>query len=177
AADPDATQRFQYDMRRVFRYAKALKAQFVQILPGPVEGDTSIATLITNLRSVAQDTPQGQTLLLGALPFADGRFDYAASVEVIEAVNAPNLRLIFSTGLAQVMVKTLARAYLTLGATVGYVQLTDPPGKGTFEDQAGDMPALFETLRGSGYDGFISGSYAPNGPTENTLTAWRDLIR
>lgn len=173
AAQPEMVERFQYDMKRVFRYAEALKVSFVHVMTGVAEGKAAKQTLIDNLKWATQTAPTGLTLTLEPLNSVaqPGYFlnDYALAAEVIRAVDAPNLGLQYDSYHAQMIHGDAVAVFDQYLPLIRHVQIGDTPDRGAPGTGEVDFDALFARLKATGYDGWISGEYAPNGPTEETL--------
>jgi hydroxypyruvate isomerase len=173
AADPDLVDRFQYDMRRVLRYAEALKVPMLHVMTGDGGGDAARETLIRNMAWAAEQVPEGMTLTLEPLSPATmpDYFlnDYALAAEVLAQVDAPNVGLQYDSFHAQVIHGDALAVFDAYQPLIRHIQIGDAPdrtapGRGTV-----DFNGLFDRIAASGYDGWISAEYHPNGPTEGTL--------
>lgn len=173
AAQPDMVQRFQYDMRRVFRYAEALGVSFVHIMTGKSDDVAAKQTLIDNLAWAADAAPKGLMLTLEPLnPTAmPGYFlnDYALAAEVIAAVDAPNVGLQYDSYHAQMIHGDAVAVFDKYTALIRHIQIGDTPDRGAPGTGDVDFDALFARIKASDYSGWISAEYRPDGPTENTL--------
>ena len=61
AARVGGEERFQHDMRRVFRYAEALGAKFVHVMTGEGAGETAFDTFVGNLKWASRAAPRWVT--------------------------------------------------------------------------------------------------------------------
>lgn len=176
AAEPDQTDRFQYDMRRVFRYAEALKVSLVHVMTGYSEGAVAKETLIRNLTWACEAAPESLTLTLEPLnPVAQpGYFlnDYNLAAEVLAAVDAPNLALQYDSYHAQMIHGDAVAVFEEHKTLVRHIQVGDTPDRGVPGRGEVDFETLFARIEAVGYDGWISAEYTPDGPTEKTL-GWR----
>lgn len=181
AASPGQESRFDYDMRRATRYARALGAGFIHVMSGVAEGQAAFDTLVTNLKRACTALPDGLTLTLEPLNTADNpgyflcRYDLAA--EVIAAVDAPNLGLQYDSYHAAVITGDAVVCLAEYLPLVRHVQIGDAPGRTAPGTGTVDFPALFATLQDAGYDGWISAEYTPGDRTEKTLRWFRDDAR
>lgn len=173
AAIPGGEARFDYDMRRATRYAKALGARFIHIMSGVADGESARQTLIDNLKRAAEGLPEGLTLTLEPLNtglnpgYFMCRYDLAA--EVIEAVGAPNLALQYDSYHAQVITGDAVACYRTYASMVRHIQVGDAPDRTAPGTGQVDFDTLFEAIEASDYDGWISAEYTPDDRTEQGL--------
>ncbi|MCX7558082.1 TIM barrel protein [Sulfitobacter sp. F26204] len=173
AAQPEMVERFQYDMRRVFRYCEVLEVSFVHVMTGMAEGEAAKQTLIDNLKWAASEAPEGLILTLEPLNAVaqPGYFlnDYALAAEVLAAVDAPNVGLQYDSYHAQMIhgdAVTVFDQYLSL---IRHIQIGDSPDRGAPGTGEVDFDGLFDRIRAAEYAGWISGEYSPNGSSEESL--------
>ncbi|MGC1505231.1 MAG: TIM barrel protein [Sulfitobacter sp.] len=173
AAQPEAVARFQSDMKRVFRYVEALKVSFVHVMTGVAEGDAAKEILVDNLRWATKAAPKGLTLTLEPLnPVAQpGYFlnDYGLAAEVLSAVDAPNLGLQYDSYHAQMIHGDAVAVFEEYLPFIRHIQIGDSPNRGGPGTGEVDFKTLFERIKASTYNGWISAEYSPNGSTEDSL--------
>ncbi len=173
AAIPGLEGRFSYDMRRVFRYATALGADFIHVMTGVAEGAEARATLVSNLKLACESAPDGITLTLEPLNQGDmpGYFlsDFDLAADVIAEVNAPNLALQYDSYHAQVITGDARQTFARHLSIIRHIQIGDAPGRVPPGMGEIDFDALFADIDASGYDGWISAEYTPGTMTEKTL--------
>jgi len=124
-----------------------------------------------------RDRAQGITVMLEPLNTVDtpGFFlchtDQALSI--IEAVNAPNLKLQYDVYHMQIMEGDLARAIEANKSSIGHFQIADNPGRN--EPGTGEINYEFvlSYIDKMGYDGWIGCEYKPAGDTAAGL-GWAD---
>lgn len=173
AAALDGEKRFDYDIRRAARYAQAFDARFIHVISGAGAGEVAKTTMIANLKRACAGLPEGLTLTIEPLNTGDNpgyflsSFDLAA--EIIEAVGASNLGLQYDSYHAQVITGDAVATFHQMRPLIRHIQIGDapgrqPPGKGDV-----DFDALFAAIEASGYDGWISAEYTPDGRTEDGL--------
>ncbi|WP_375688325.1 hydroxypyruvate isomerase family protein [Pseudooceanicola sp. LIPI14-2-Ac024] len=168
AAVPGGEQRFQYDFRRVLRYAEALKPRCLHVMAGNADGAEARDTFVANLRAAAQAAPD---LLLTIEPINQedmpGYFlsDYGLAAEILDAVAMPNVALQFDAYHAQKITGDAMAAWAEHGARARHIQVAGLPDR--HEPVAGpfDYPAFFDRVAADGYDGFVSAEYHPAGDT------------
>jgi hydroxypyruvate isomerase len=164
--------RFRQDFKRSIRYAKALGAQHLHIMSGVASGSEAKDTFIENLRWAAAEAPH-QSLTIEPINQDDrpGYFmsDFDLAVNVIAAVNAPNLRLQFDAYHAQKITGDVLGTWAKVADLTVHVQVGQTPNR-TAPDQSGiDYAAFFRALKASKYNGWVSGEYTPAGHTEDSL--------
>lgn len=173
AACPGLEERCAFDMRRAFRYATALGAEFVHVMSGTASGDAARATLVANLKSICAKAPEGVTVSIEPLSpkSAPDYFlnDYALAADVIAEVGSPNLGLQFDSFHAQVIHGDARAVFAEHRSLIRHIQIGDapdrtPPGTGDV-----DFEGLFGDIQASGYEGWISAEYTPGMQTERTL--------
>jgi 2-dehydrotetronate isomerase len=175
AAIPGGQARFQHDLKRSLRYAKALGAQHLHLMAGVAAGPKAKATYIDNLRWAAACAPR-QSLTIEPINPHDmpGYFlnDYDLATEILDAVDAPNLHLQFDAYHAHRITGDVLGTWARIGPRVAHVQVAGHPGR--HEPMGGeiDYKAFFARLDADGYGGWVSGEYNPEGRTGDGL-GWR----
>lgn len=173
AADPERVQEFRAGVELACRYARALDVPRLNCLAG-TRGDH--ATLISNLRYAAQRLAEdGLTLLLEPVNTRDVPgflvSTSASAVEVLDAVDEPNLQLQFDVYHAQAMEGDLVNRLRALRDRIGHVQIADNPGRhqpGTGEIAYDFVLAQLDAM---GYEGAVGLEYVPEPDTVSSL-AW-----
>ncbi len=178
-AVPGSEGRFQHDMRRAFRYAKALGAGMIHVMSGEAEGDEAQETFVRNLQWAAEAAPKGLTLMVEPLnPVSmPGYFmnDYALAAKVLEAVERPNVALQYDCFHAQMIHGDAVAVFRQYAAIIGHVQLGDAPDRTAPGTGTVRFADLFDAMRACDYKGWIAAEYHPGGPTEKTLD-WMRLL-
>lgn len=174
AACPGLETRCSHDMRRAFRYATALGAQFVHVMSGVAEGPEARKTLVSNLKAICAKAPEGLTITLEPLnPVSAPDYflnDYALAADVIADVDMPNLALQYDSFHAQMIHGDARAVFEQYKPIIRHIQIGDapdrsPPGTGQI-----DFPQLFADIKASGYEGWVSAEYTPGKQTEKTLS-------
>lgn len=131
-------------------------------------------TFVANLRDASRAAePHGLTLLLEPLNPRDapGYFysTVAEGAAVIEAVGAPNLRLMFDcyhvASVGQDVGATLRR-FLPL---VGHIQFASVPDRAEPDSGTPDYPDVFRAIDALGYAGWVGAEYRPRAATDDGL--------
>jgi hydroxypyruvate isomerase len=172
AAMPDLQDRFRRDFDRTLRFAQVLKPRHIHILAGVAEGPEAEAVFIDNLTWAAARAPK-QSLTIEPINRHDmpGYFlaDYDTAARVLDAVAAPNLGLQFDAYHAHRITGDVMATWAAHGSRAVHVQVAGHPGRN--EPAGGDIdyPAFFARLDADGYQGWVSGEYAPKAGTEAGL--------
>ena len=172
AAVPGLEERFRHDFKRALRYAKALNSKFIHVMAGPAEGDAARASFIDNLKWATDHAPR-QRLTIEPINTGDmpGYFlaDFDLALEVLDAVNAPNLGLQFDAYHAHKITGDMLKTWARCRDRVVHIQVSDPDGRHEPSDKTIDYPAFFTQLDTEGYAGHVSGEYNPRNRTEDGL--------
>ncbi len=172
AAIPGVEDRFRRDFKRSLRYAKTLGAQHLHVMSGVAEGPDAREVLIDNLRWATAEAPKQSLTIEPINPDTmPGYFmnDFELARDIIDAVNAPNLRLQFDAFHAakitgDVMTCWSACRDLTVHVQVAQAPDRNEPGPGVI-----DFPTFFAALDADGYAGWVSGEYKPKADTADGL--------
>lgn len=172
AADPDRTARFRHDFDRVLRFAEALRVRHILVMAGKGRGARAEAAFIDNLRWACERAPHASLLIEPANPrdIPDcflSCFDQAR--EMIEAVNAPNLGLLFDAYHAHMITDDVAGLWEAHHRLVRHVQIAGAPGRHEPHRGEIDCAALLQQIEESGYHGWIGAEYGPRTTTEAGL--------
>ena len=172
AAIPGLEERFRRDFDRTLRFAQVLKPRHIHIMGGEAEGPEAEVTFIQNLKWAAARAPK-QSLTIQPINRHDrpGYFlaDYDTAARVIEAVAAPNLGLQFDVYHAHRITGDVMATWAAQGACAAHVQVAGYPGRNEPAGGEIDYPAFFARLDADGYQGWVSGEYAPAGRTAEGL--------
>ena len=172
AAVPGLEERFRGDFRRGHRYARTLHAKHLHVMAGDAEGDEAKALFIENLRWAAAEAPK-QSLTIEPLNPHDkpGYFlnDFYQARAVIEAVDAPNVRLQFDAYHAARIHGDVMKLWADMRDIVVHVQVAQTPDRSEPDKGQIDYPAFFAGLDAGGYDGWVSGEYKPKAETKDGL--------
>lgn len=165
--------RFQYDMRRSFRYVEVLKTSFLHVVSGNASGADAKARYIANLKWACAAAPKGLTLTIEPINsiVAPNFFlnSYELAADVIKAVGADNLGLQYDSYQAQMITGDALATYEKYSDLIKFVQIGDAPNRTEPGGGVLDFDALFKSIEASGYDGWISADYNVIKKTEDTL--------
>lgn len=178
ACHPERVIEFRDGVDRAIEYAVHLGCPRLNclagILPKDVTESEARETLIGNLRFAADRLrAAGLELMLEPVNSRDipGFFVDRSrhALEIIAAVDAPNLKLQFDIYHAQVMEGDLTRTLEGNFGQIGHLQVADNPGRN--EPGTGEInyPFLFRRLDELGYSGWVGCEYKPRSSTVDGL--------
>lgn len=183
---PAQRDRFRRTFDQALDYAAELGSPRIHVMIGnTVEGMAraeQLACVVENLTWAAPQAAAAQvTLCVEPLNATDQpRYfvhNSTQGMEIIQAVNQPNVRLQFDFYHMQMSEGNLSNTFTRLQPFVGHVQISDAPGRhqpGTGEINYATIFALLERLQ---YTGPIGLEYRPAGETDESLAwlphAWR----
>lgn len=175
AADPARRQAFRDSIDLAREYAQATGVRTLHLMAGKIAPDDDradwTATLVENVRLAADLlAADGVTVVLEPI---NTRIDVpgyfydtsAAVLAVMDAVQRPNVKLLYDIYHMQVMEGDLARTLERLMPRIGHIQIADNPGRG--EPGTGEInyPWLLSRLDALGYAGWVGCEYRPVGDT------------
>jgi len=173
AAIPGGEARFDYDMRRAVRYAQALGAKLIHVMSGDSEGPEARKTMISNLKRISAALPEDLCLTLEPLnPVAQpGYFlnSFDLATDIIDAVGAANVALQYDSYHAQMITGDALGTFEATLPLIRHIQIGDSPGRTPPGSGQIDFTTLFAAIDASGYNGWVSAEYTPNGRTEKGL--------
>ncbi|TCP37523.1 2-oxo-tetronate isomerase [Sphingomonas sp. BK235] len=179
AADPARTDEFERGVEQALAYARATGCTTLHAMAGkiPPEADRAAWTraLVSNVRHAA-DRAAAEKITLVLEPIntrvdVPGYFyDRSASViEVIEAVERDNVKLLFDVYHLQIMEGDVARSIERLLPQIGHIQIAGNPGRHEPRDGEINYGWLLPYIDSLGYAGWIGCEYAPAAGTEAGL--------
>ena len=175
AAMPGGEGRFQHDIRRVLRYADALKPGLIHVMAGYTKDPAAYQTFVRNLQWAADEAPQ-QRFTIEPLNDGDqpGYFldNYDLAAQILDEVGRANVGLQYDSYHAHVIHGDAAQVWDTHAARAVHVQIGSPPNRS--EPSAGpvDFPALFQAIDLSGYTGWVSAEYNPSTKRTEDSLGW-----
>jgi hydroxypyruvate isomerase len=185
--DPTTHDAFLAGVAESARAAESLGCHGLIVLSGDAlpstDHESQRAAVVHALRRAAPLAAEHDvTLLLEPLNTRVDHVGYfldstRAGLEIIEAVSAPNVRLLFDLYHSAVMGENAADALRGRMDLVGHIHLADAPGRhepGTGEI---DWPGTLDWLRTTGYEGRVGLEYMPSTPTSDSLSHLSLLIR
>lgn len=175
AADPGRKDEFRASVETALRYARAAGCRTLHAMAGKIPNGADrgawFDTLVSNLQFAADAVgAEGVTLVLEPI---NTRVDMPGyfygttrqALDVMAAVDRPNVKLLYDIYHMQIMEGDLARTITRLLPDIGHVQLADNPGRG--EPGSGEInyPWLLSRLDDLGYAGWVGCEYKPRAGT------------
>ncbi len=175
AAISGGEARFQSDIRRVLRYAEALRPGLIHIMSGYASGPGAQACFVRNLQWAADIAPQQQFTIEPLNPVSQpGYFlnDYDLASDILDRVDRPNVGLQFDSFHAHMIhgdALTIWERFhpKVVHAQVGAAPDRTEPGRGSM-----DFESLFAAMDDSGYSGWVSAEYTPSTPRTSESLGW-----
>ncbi len=180
ANNPRQRDEFRHSFTQALEYAEQLQSPRIHVMTGNRVAGTpralQLETVLENLRWAApQAAEAGVTLLIEPLNAIDQPYYFVSNttqgMEIVRALNHPNVRLQYDVYHAQMSEGNLIQAMRTLFPHIGHIQISDVPGR--HQPGLGEInyPAIFATLEQLRYDGHIGLEYIPDGESDESL-AW-----
>ena len=181
AADPARADEFRASLAQAHAYAQATGCKKLHIMPGKIPAGANrtawSSAFVANAR-LAADTVADDGIDVMFEPIntkvdIPGYFydTTATALDIIDAVDRPNVKLQYDAYHMQIMEGDLARTIERLLPRIGHVQIADNPGRN--EPGTGEInyPWLLSRLDALGYKGWVGCEYKPIGDTLAGL-AW-----
>ena len=173
AAVPGGTARFQSDIRRVLRYAKVLKPQYIHVMAGYASGEEALACFVENLQWAADFAPDQMFTIEPLNPVSQPDYflnDYELAAEVLDHVERPNVGLQYDSFHAQMIHGDALTIWDRFKAQIVHAQIGAAPDRSEPGRGEMDFAALFKAMDQSDYQGWVSAEYTPSTRrTEDTL--------
>ncbi|MEX3016620.1 hydroxypyruvate isomerase family protein [Gymnodinialimonas hymeniacidonis] len=155
-------------------YANAIGGQNIHVMAGFAQGSEADATFIDNLTyACAQAAPHGLTILIEPLNTYDAPGYHLQTThkarQIIDAVAAPNLKLMFDCYHLQIMQGDLTRLLADCLPITGHIQFASVPDRGAPDQGEVNYSHIFRHIRALGWEVPLGAEYKPSGPTEATL--------
>jgi hydroxypyruvate isomerase len=181
AAIYDRQDEFRNGVAKAVEYATALRPPRINCLAGKAEEtpENDLA-LLQNVRYAAEQLaaidvdltvePVNSHDVPGfALPTT------RSALELIAEVEQPNVGLQFDVYHSLRMGEDPVELIRELGENLAHIQIADVPGRHQPGTGKIDFVELFQTIDDSGYDGWVSLEYNPQGRTEDGFGLLRDM--
>ena len=178
AAVPSKRQEFQAALYQAAEYAKVLQPHCINVLPGrclqvDLKADYR-QCLIDNLRLACDVLAEIKvTTVFEAINTLDmpGFLidDHAAMLQILEAVNHPNLKLQYDIYHMARMRQDIAGFWREHLDQIAHIQFADCPGRHEPGTGQLDFTRLFAELEKFGYQGFLGAEYKPLISTPESL--------
>ncbi|MEN8841475.1 MAG: TIM barrel protein [Octadecabacter sp.] len=174
AALPGRAVDAQATIDQALTYASEIGCKAVHVMAGFASGRKAHDTFMANLTyACAQAAPHGITILIEPLNHYDapGYFltTTAQAVDLINTINAPNLKLMFDCYHVQLMEGDLTHKLADLSPYIGHIQFASVPDRGPPDMGELNYNHVFDAIAASGYTAPLGAEYKPKGPTKTSL--------
>jgi len=181
AAVPGREQEAREAIAQAVDYAQAIGALNVHVMAGKASGEEARATFVANLRHACDLAGRaGITILIEPLNLRDapGYFLQTSeqALEIMAAVGAPNIRLMFDCYHLQIMQGDLTHRLQTYLNSIGHIQIASVPDRREPDHGEIDYHHILQVLDTLGYDRPIGAEYRPATSTEAGL-GWLGAYR
>ncbi|WP_394754577.1 hydroxypyruvate isomerase family protein [Crenothrix sp.] len=178
ACVPEKRQQFQHAVTQAIAYAKVLKPELINVLPGrcltPQRHQEYLNTFKKNLIFAAQAfAPLGIKTVFEAINTHDMPGFIIHSGEqmcaVLDELKQPNLFMQYDIYHMSKMGEEVSRFIVDYSDKIGHIQFADCPGRG--QPGTGDInfEQVFATIAASAYSGWVGAEYKPVGTTVDSL--------
>jgi len=155
-------------------YATAIDTPNIHVMAGFAAGDAARRTFVANLQYACdQAAPHGITILVEPLNKYDAPGYFLATTDqalaIIEAVGAPNLKLMFDCYHVQLMEGDLTHRIAALLPSIGHIQFASVPDRGAPDHGEINYDHVFWVISDLGYTAPLGAEYKPAGNTDDTL--------
>lgn len=155
-------------------YATAIGARNIHVMAGFSDSSDAHQTFADNLTyACAVAAPHGITILIEPLNKYDAPGYFLTTTDqaraIIEAVGAPNLKLMFDCYHVQLMEGDLTHRIEALLPSIGHIQFASVPDRGPPGSGEINYEHVFEITRQLGYDTPLGAEYKSSGHTGDTL--------
>lgn len=184
ASVPGKQAEFQQALDQCLEYAKALKVEVVNVLPGRCMDQSLLPQyrqiLTENLKLAAQALEKiNVRCTFEAINTKDMPGFVTCSVKqmqkMLDAVCHKNLFMQYDIYHMAMMNEDLSATLKANVDKIAHVQFADVPGRGQPGSGDLDLQSLFDTLSDAGYLGWLGAEYRPTVPTDKSL-AWLKQI-
>ena len=157
-------------------YASAIACKSVHVMAGFASGLAARDTFVANLDyACTQAVAHNITILIEPLNRYDAPGYFLATtgqaINLINAVDAPNLKLMFDCYHVQLMEGDLSHKLADLMPSIGHIQFASVPDRGPPDTGEVNYEHIFEVIRSLSYNAPLGAEYKPQKPTGETL-AW-----
>ena len=161
-------------------YALAIGARNIHVMAGVADGEAARAAFIETLQyATAQVAEAGITILIEPLNRHDAPGYFLKTtdqaVEIIRAVGASNLKLMFDCYHVQRTEGDVGHRLERLLPWIGHVQFASVPDRGPPERGELNYAHVFGVLKALGYDAPLGAEYKSALPTDQTL-GWMETL-
>lgn len=181
AAIPERGEEARAAIRQAVDYAAAIGAANVHVMAGKAQGEAARRSFVDNLLYATElGRPHGITILIEPLNRYDAP-DYflttsGQAADIIEAVGATNLKLMFDCYHIQIMEGDLTRRIEALMPMIGHIQIAAVPDRAEPDHGEVDYRHIVHRLDVMGYERPLGAEYRPASTTEAGL-GWMTVLK
>jgi hydroxypyruvate isomerase len=181
AAQPARREEFATGLKNAVRYAEVLSPPHINCLAGKLPDDPdALDVLAENVELAAGALAEvGVKLTLEPVNSHDvpgfAIPTTQAALDIIARVESQNVGLQYDVYHAIRMGEDPFAYIEANGSTISHIQIADVPGRHQPGSGEIDWTRLFEVIDNSGYAGWVSLEYVPEGPTEDGFGLLRHL--
>jgi hydroxypyruvate isomerase len=174
SALPGRIQEARAAIDQAIDYAVAINCSALHVMAGFAAGADAHACFVANLKYATQQAaPHGITILIEPLNHYDAPGYFLSTttqaIAIINAVDMPNLKLMFDCYHVQLMEGDLSNRIAKLLPYIGHIQFAGVPERGRPDVGEVAYKHLFKTIANLGYDKPLGAEYKPGGDTDATL--------
>ena len=163
-------------------YADAIDTGNIHVLSGFAAGDAAEACLVENLRYATDAAAaRGRVILIEPLNHHDAPGYFLNHTDqarrIIEAVGAPNLKLMFDCYHIQILQGDLTRRIDANLDIAGHIQFAGVPSRGRPDIGEVNYAHIFAHLAACGYDAPLGAEYKPEGGDSDGSLGWMAALR
>lgn len=155
-------------------YGREIGAANVHVMAGFAEGAQAEATFLANLRYASDAAAlHGMSIVIEPLNRYDAPGYFLTTTTqargLIEAVGAPNLKLMFDCYHVQLMEGDLTHRLEALLPIIGHIQFASVPDRGPPDHGEVNFAHMFAAIAGLGWEAPLGAEYKPKGATDDSL--------
>lgn len=179
AAIPGREEEARHAIEQAIDYADATGTLTVHVMAGKASGEAARATFIANLKHACERAAEtGVNILIEPLNHHDapGYFLQTSeqALEIIAAVGATNIKLMFDCYHLQIMQGDLTRRLQWSLNSIGHIQIASVPDRREPDHGEIDYRYILRLLEELGYDRPIGAEYRPATSTDAGLRWLKD---
>jgi len=180
SAVPGRNEEARSSIDKALSYATAIGAKAVHVLAGRSQGVEARQTFIDNLGYALDAAGSDTMLLIEPLNSHDvpGYFLHTTgqAQEIIEAINSPNLKLLFDCYHVGRTEGDVIQRLRDLQAIIGHIQFASVPDRGVPDHGELNYNDVFAQIEALGWTEPLGAEYRPVGPTSESLN-WMAQFR
>lgn len=182
AAGPGRADEARDAVDQAIAAADVLGARAVHVMAGRFGDDPAARhAYIDTLSYAAEASPTGLAILIEPINRTDVPSYHLstleAAAEVIENVNAPNVKIMFDAYHCAMTEPPVLSAFRKHLGNIAHVQIAACPGRGEPDQGALDCIDFLKEIKKLGYSSYIAAEYKPQGPTVEDGLSWLTTFR